>query len=107
MTARFLAEINERRARLERHIASNIAICPPGGGLFSAGPELPYASLDIAIHPSARDPGRWQATLFDGLVPVGHYIFASRDDAIRSVSGAFCDGPPIGSSSHKFSQPLC
>lgn len=57
------------------------------------------------IHPSTRmNPSRgWQLTWYDSdNQPAGHSLFSTREDAIKSASGASGSwGPPHGDSSYK------
>lgn len=96
-----------RRLRSERDaaIARNLADAGPHGGLFVSSVEA-AASHRLFLHPSSRRAGWWQVTVFDGEQPVGHFEFASRENAIRSISGGFSENlPPIGSRFYRW-RPL-
>lgn len=58
----------------------------------------PRSRLRLVVHPSTREPGRWQLTAFDGDEPVGHTTWPSEADAVASALGRFVGPePPVGS----------
>lgn len=58
----------------------------------------PEERIDEVIHPSTAMPGKWQCTSFQGNLPLGHCVFTSKENAIRSVSGESIEGPAVGHS---------
>lgn len=57
----------------------------------------------MQVHPSTREPGKWQVTRFDKQgEPVGHANFKTRADAVASAQGQFAGGePPYGGREYK------
>jgi hypothetical protein len=57
----------------------------------------PWSSCRFVVSPSAREPGRWQLTRFDGDEPTGHTTWDSAEDATASARGRWVNRqPPVG-----------
>lgn len=59
----------------------------------------------FVVHPSTREPGRFQLTRFEGAEPTGHTTWDREEDAVASACGRFVNGePPVGDKSFAAAQ---
>jgi len=93
-----LLEMRQIAASLELAIQQNVLAAARKKAVRLSAPN----SGDIIIHPSTREPGRWQLSWFfrDGLAG-GHGTFDSMEDAIASATGKWVNGPAYGASDYR------
>jgi len=89
----FRRNVYSYESRRNRHINRNLEKSKDAD-VIEMTPWDPKKNQDrrVIIHRSTNEPGKWQASQFDQYGPLGHQVYSSPEEAVRTYSGDWVKG---------------